>query len=731
MTLRSLTLCLFLALCSISAAAQSSKQFLVTPDSAKAASAATTDGAARSAQPSGPSARPDDSGVNVPKTSSPQFRVERLPIASGAELLTIFGRLDGMKSLNGAAPEVPLISVVRDTLNDSNPENDRLRYFWMLSYARPNLTKRLASAVPFFYQHVDNQSEASSKPPKPIIDLANPKQQTWNRFFWMGMQNVFLDSYGVAVKASTRTYRRNAADYRSGHVMQALSILDTFARMHTRNENEMLAMGERTGNSKLTTAVADTTSNPFSALTPAFTPGEMLELRARLILSGKIFGGLASPESFASTVTDRIAATLDNSGHNWELLRQRAEAEGLYFEPLAMPDGQPTHALLWVAKSDLSAQPTRDFNKRFLNIANPWNDQRLQNWNGYSRVVYLDSENRPTSADQPGARKVEMIPLAIYGLDHPKIPALLVDFRHSLNPKKREMSRRALNDVAKDILSVSNFGNLPYFLGRKVYDFVTGRRGMDINQPTRLQSYSELKLLLSFNSNIDPKLRDEIERRIQNVSLNPLNNDDETEVQLAQQQYDSLMDYALRPDGLAAKIESDRRAEMVPLEHGRSARIFFGVANVLTFGRYVHRETATPELEQRLEKARRLAYHTQFLNDVAKSSATTDVAWDMAKVTRSLLFLANEGNEAPTSVARAAATIFQKTNDAEARRLCLEALSKINNKTARAELLKIYEREPQSDLRADIAIRLRNAVASDARVKPAEARSLLNQLNQQ
>jgi hypothetical protein len=365
-----------------------------------------------------------------------------------------------------------------------------------------------------------------------------------------------------------------------------------------------------------------------------------------------------------------------------------------------------------------------------LNFANPWADQRLQNWNGYSRVAYFDSENRPTSAGAPDARKVEMIPLAIYGLDHPKIPALLIDFRHSLNPKKREMSRRAFNDLARNILSVSSFGNLPYFVGRKVYDFVSGRRGMDINQPTRLQSYSELKLLMSFNPTIDPRLRDEIERRIQNVSLNPLNNDDEAEVRLAQQQYESLIDYVGRPDGLAAKIERDRRAEMVPFEHGRSARIFFGVANVLTLGRYVHRETATPELEVRLEESRRLAYHTQFLNEVAESSATTDVAWDMARVTRSLQFLASQGSRASTGAAKAAAAIFQKTNDAEARRLCLEALSRINNKTARAELLKIYEREPPSALRSDIAIRLRNALASDVRVKPAEARTLLNQLNQ-
>jgi len=730
MKFRSLTLSLLLALCSIGATAQTSKQFLVNPNPGKTATAAAENGAA----PAPPSDQPTgtaETDTTLPKTATPQFRVERLPIASGGELLTIFGRLDGVKGGNSSAPEVPLISVVRDTLNDTDPENDRLRYVWMLTYARPNLTKRAASAIPFFYQHIESQRDAANQPPKPILDLANPKQQTWNRFFWMGVQHVFLDSYGIALKASTRTYRQNAADYRSGHVMQALSILDTFDRMRTRNENEMLALGERAGASAGSHAVNDAAANPLSVLTPAFTPGEMLEMRARLILSSNILGGLASPDSFANIVTDRVAATVDNSGHNWELLRQRAETEGLYFEPLSMPDGQPTHALLWVAKPDLSAQTNREFDKRFLNIANPWTDQRLKNWSGYSRVVYFDSDNRPTTADTPGARPVEMIPLALYGFNHPKIPALLVDFRHSLNPKRREISRRALNDVARNVLSISSFGNLPYFLGRKVYDFVTGRRGMDVNQPTRLQSYSELKLLLSFNSNLDPKLRDEIERRIQNVSLNPLNNDDQAEVQLARQQYEWLVDYAQRPDGLAAKLERDRRAEMVPFEHGRSARIFLGIANVLTFGRYVHRETATPELEQRLEKSRRLAYHTQFLNDVAKSSATTDVAWDMAKVARSLQFLASEGAEATSSAARATATVFQRTNDTEARRLCIEALSKIDNKIARGELLKIYQREPQSDLRFEIATRLRNAVANDPRVKPAEAKTLLNQLNQQ
>src|SRR3989442_6677651 len=38
----------------------------------------------------------------------------------------------------------------------------------------------------------------------------------------------------------------------------------------------------------------------------------------------------------------------------------------------------------------------------------------------------------------------------------------------------------------------------------------------------------------------------------------------ESEVRLARQQYDALINYARRDDGLPAKIDRDRRAEMMP-----------------------------------------------------------------------------------------------------------------------------------------------------------------------
>jgi hypothetical protein len=682
--------------------------------------------------------RPEDSATETSpaNTTQSQFRIERVPMIGGAELLTIFGRLDGMRPYGRPAPEVPLVSVVRDTLSDDDPENDRLRYVWMLTYTQPTMMKRIASAIPFLYQHVGNKKQASKAAPAPLLDLANTSRQTWNHFFWMGLQHVFLDSYGIPLKAASRSYRQNAADYRSAHVTQALSILGNYEnlRQRSRTEGELLALGQGS-NSKAANGndreIDDTATPLLPERSPGFTPGEMLELRARLILSGKTFGGLFGPGKFSETVEQRSMSSVDIIGHNWELLRQKSEAEGLYFQPLAMPDGHATHVLLWIARSDLSHRSNRSFDRRFLNIANPWNDGRLRNWNGYLQTLYFDQDNRPATPDNPRARAIEMIPLAIYGLDHPRVPALLVDFRDTLNPKAREMSRRALTDLAKNIFSLSSFGNLPYFLGRTAYDFVTGRRGMDLNQPSRLAGYSELKLLLSFNDAVDPKLRREIERRLEVVSVNPLSNDNQAEIQLARQQYDALIDYARRSDGLPAKVERDRRAEMVPLEHGPVARFFFNLGNVLSFGRYVHRESATPELTERLELARRIERHTQFLSEVAKSSPQTEVAWDINTVKRALQFLVDRGAAANESAARATSLIFRRTNDDEARRLCLEALYKINNKTAKNELLRLYQEEqPHSDWRVAIAEYLRKAVAEDTRMKPAEARAVLSQVGQ-
>jgi hypothetical protein len=601
--------------------------------------------------------QPQISASDSSTPASDIFRLERLPVEGGAELVTIFAKLDSFEAQQGSE-WVPLVSVLRDTLGDLSPENDRLRYVWPLTYTRPSLKQKVLGAVPFLYTRVGNKDGLSQKAPPPAMDLGAPDREVWNKIFWTVLQNILLDPYGMPIKASTRSYSRNIGDYRRSHIIRALSVLSLYQAVK----------GES-----------------------AFTTSETAEIHSRLNLTEKTFGGLVDDLNLQRYYERTTAQEKDDRGHNWELLRQRAEAESLYFEPLEMPDGSTTHALLWIAKRDLATKQNHPYSGRFINISNPWSDKRLQNWNGYSETRYFDKENSPVNPDTADAQPLEMIPLALYGLDNPKIPMLLVDFRDGLNPKKREMSRRVLQDVTKNVLSLSRFGNLPYFLGRTVFDFVTGRRGMDVNQPSRLKTYSQLKLLLTLNDSLEPKLRDQIADQLEKVSLNPLENDLDVETKVAKQQYKALIAYAKDADGLPAKLDRDRRAEMVKLEHGRKEQVLFKIANVLTFGKYVHREAEAPDIDERLDVARRLAYHTKFLQQVAKSNYQIDIAWNLEEIKRSLSYISEHGAEAPSSAILAAGRIFARTSDEETRRACLDSLSRIANPKARNELLRISQ----------------------------------------
>ncbi|HKR58726.1 MAG TPA: hypothetical protein VJS64_03245, partial [Pyrinomonadaceae bacterium] len=472
------------------------------------------------------------------------------------------------------------------------------------------------------------------------------------------LQTVLFDPYGMPIKASTYSYRRNLSDYRKSQIVRALSVLSLYQ-----------AVGGA----------------------PVFSDSEMSDIQSRLLLTDKTFGGLVDDIHLQPYYQRQLTLLRDERGHNWELLRQRAEAESLIFEPLEMPDGSTTHAMLWIAKSELTAKRERPYVGRFLNISDPRADERLRKWKGYVETRFFDDDNRAVAADAPGAHPVEMIPLALYGLDNPKIPMLLVDFRDSFNPKKREMSRRVLKDVTRNFISLSGAGGMAFFLGRSVVDFVTGRRGIDINQPSRLRTYSQLKLLLSLNDSLDPELRNEIETRMDKVSLNPFENDLEAEAKLAHEQYVALQAYARKPDGLAAKLDRDRRAEMVPLKHGTAAQVLFRLGNILSFGAYTHREQSSPQMEGSLDLARRIAYHTRFLRQVAKSSPRIEVVWNLDEVRRSLQFIADHGAEAGSSVTSATAAIFVQTNDDETRRQCLESLARINSRKANEELLRISQ----------------------------------------
>jgi len=230
-----------------------------------------------------------------------------------------------------------MVSVLRDTLGDSKNENDRLRYLWALTYTRPTFWQRVSGAIPFLYTRVGNKQKALHDPP-PLLDLSAADHDVWNRICWSALQTILLDSYGTPIRASTRSYRRNITDFRKSHVMRALSLLSLYQQL---------------GQERI------------------FSDSELKEIQARLLLTDKPFGGLIDDLKLQPYYQKEAAKVKEARGQNWELLRQQAEANGLYFEPLEMPDGSATHALLWIARPELGTRTGEHFDRRFLNIADP------------------------------------------------------------------------------------------------------------------------------------------------------------------------------------------------------------------------------------------------------------------------------------------------------------------------------------------------------------------------
>ena len=85
----------------------------------------------QAADPSGPDSSQAVTQPPTPETQKePDLRIETVPVAGGAEILTIFAKIPQ------STKEVPMVSVLRDTLGDDKPENDQLRYLWMLTYTK-------------------------------------------------------------------------------------------------------------------------------------------------------------------------------------------------------------------------------------------------------------------------------------------------------------------------------------------------------------------------------------------------------------------------------------------------------------------------------------------------------------------------------------------------------------------------------------------------------------------
>jgi hypothetical protein len=568
----------------------------------------------------------------------PAYRVEREPVADGAELVTVFGRLydpaSGSQDL-----DVPLLSVLRDSLGDSDPANDRLRRVWILTSTRPTLWQRAASALSFGYFRAGSKSHAN-RVPSPAMDLASPSRSVYGNLFSDGLQALEFDPLGAAIRSTTRTYRENSSDYTKLQVFQALSTLD-----HLES---------------------------YPASLSVLPDSQLREIYSRLSLSTRTFGGLVREQQLSKYYDKESSQRQQTRGHNWELLRQRAELNGLIFEPLGTGSGAPSEALLWITRSDLDARAERKFDGQFLGIANPWTDDRLMHRTGYTQVRYFDADDHPAPPDTAGARAEEMIPLALYNLDYPRVPLLLADFRDSLSPKRREIIRQGATSLITGVFGITRFGNPSFFAADAAFTFVRSRHGGATNRTARLQAYSEAREFLAMDSGLDPALNIELQRHLNHLALNPRENDVSHEAHLAREQYAALLRYAESPRG-AAQLERDRRKELEAFTQSPAKRLATGLGRVFTRGPQLDPEKPDVNLHAQLDAYRRTAYNVRFLDRVLASSPTPDVVWDAAAIGRSVSAVSLDGN-APPRARQLVSQVCARSTDSDLQLTCLRAL---------------------------------------------------------
>ncbi|MGI8961668.1 MAG: hypothetical protein ACR2IV_18285 [Bryobacteraceae bacterium] len=291
----------------------------------------------------------------------PVFRWEVKAVGNSAQLLTLICR--SCEFVNGGGKGVPLVAILRDTLGDNNPKNDRVSYVWLLSYARPNLGQRLLSAVPFFYWRVPaGSTSVSVNDTAPLLNLTAPQHPVMSEISRNLLQWTMLDPRAMPIRAASRAYRSNQVDHARLHLEEAIGYL--------RNA-------------------------PTGTTNSALTETQLDTVIARLELRKELLGGFVSERGVARVGRENGFERERIRSRNWELLRQCAEKTGLIFESVDIAGNTGQYAIVWfpLDQSAPDSGSSRGAAWKLLNIKNPWTDSRLKQWSGRRYVRSLNANS--------------------------------------------------------------------------------------------------------------------------------------------------------------------------------------------------------------------------------------------------------------------------------------------------------------------------------------------------
>jgi hypothetical protein len=468
---------------------------------------------------------------------------------------------------------------------------------------------------------------SATRPPGPVLDLSKPADRSVAMLAKSLLQAEAFDPLGAIIRTSTRSYKLNEDFRRQNRVGEALTALSDLSQ--TRN----------------------------SPLTPA----DLEQLQARLLLSTKLFGGWVDDRGLPIVYSADITKIEGMRGHNWDLLRQAAESNGLLFEPLRLAGGPPSHAILWVAKSDLkSNSSSKHFNGRFLNIKTPWGDPQLLDWKGY------------TAERLWRGQQTQMIPLAVYSLDHPKVFQLVADMRDGFAPSRREMFRRAVTDSTVGVLGLSATANIGVFAAVYSWQFVTSRWGAPNDRSWRVRAYAELRYRLAIDTTLDTDLRKELSKRADWLALNPFEESLASEVRASRIQQAALVRWAESPKA-RVKLNKDRREELALLRRSEDQRFWANATRIATLGLYRKRARDTAASYNELAIRRKVAAHEEFLAQILRGgNPHPEVSWNQGAVRNAIFELGRLKPDDP-EIAKLVNQVLDKMEDTQTKAALVDA----------------------------------------------------------
>jgi hypothetical protein len=584
----------------------------------------------------------------------PAYYWAESPAARGAELVTLFGRF-GTDSSGTVADNVPLISVLRDSLDNRDPYDDKLRYVWLLTSNRPTLAQRVLSAVPFFYWKVGSGGSQSGEKPAMLADLSQPAHRVWKTAQRNVLQWTALDPMMMPVRASSHAYRTNNANEDRVHLEEAIALLRRA---------------------------------PASRGGPGLTGDQIDGVVARLTLAKNLMGGLMKDGQLARVGDSHDAQRQSTIGRNWELLRTSAERTGLIFEPLQLGGTGENYAVLWFPLGESFTSPGVSLAStwKLLHISNPWRDTRLNTWEGYRQNRSFDGNGKLLPAGETGVKDVDLAPLAVYSLTYPRSPLLVVDFRNELKTKRREVIQRATDEIVSGVLGLSHFANWYYYAGNGLYQFVKGRRGAAVNAGARIDSYAEFRVAAALDTSLDPAFRKELQQRTDGLSANPLNASVRRQLSVARHNYQALLAEADDTEKLPQKLDNDRRRELASFGRSTASQISATALHYLTLTAYTRRAPKDEGNLALLGRERKTKALLRYLIQVANAGPEPEVTFNLDRIRDSIAELETLVDaSSPKQIRNRAAAVLKsvraQSQDAGLRADCsraLEAFSGLN-----------------------------------------------------